>query len=164
MWYVVNVPFRVEEDRLNLIPILVFHGYFPGGIQTTSPARQNVFGQIVRGPAGTSSTSSAEEESQSTTPTSHTSTSPIPVPAPRATLQSQATVREAFHQRIQLIAQAGRDLDTVLTAVACQAALLGSLPLSDKSGVEESQTPELEVGREDGEEESEDEYLDSAFV
>ena len=98
------------------------------------------------------------------TPTSRTSMSPIPVPAPRATLQSQATVREAFYQRVQLIAQAGRDLDTVLTAVARQAALLGSLPLSDESGVEESLSPEHEVDGEGEEEESEDEYPDSAFV
>ena len=123
-----------------------------------------MFGQIVSGPVSTSSTSSAEEESQSTTPTSHTSMSPIPVPAPRVTLQSQAMVREAFHQRVQLIAQAGRDLDTVLTAVARQAALLGNLPLSNESGVKESLSPEHKVDGENVEEESEDEYPDSAFV
>ena len=111
------------------------------------PNKRVLVPSVMRGPASTLSTSSTEEESQSTTPTSRTSMSPIPVPAPRVTPQSQVMVREAFHQRVQLIAQAGRDLDTVLTVVARQAALLGSLPLSDESGVEESSMLNLAKGQ-----------------
>ena len=77
--------------------------------------------------------------------------------------QYQATIWDAFNQRIQLIAQAGQELDSVLTAVALQAAQLGNLPLFVGSGDGQSLTPEPEVGREDGEE-AEEEYPDSAFV
>ena len=163
MRYVVNVPFGEEEDRQNLTPLPMFLVFFHGDIQTIRLPRRNVFGQVVRDSAAISSSSSEADESQSTTPTSRTSNSPIPVPAPRISLQYQATIRDAFNQRVQLIAQAGQELDSVLTAVAHQAAQLGSLPLYVGSGDGPSLTPEPEVGREDGEE-SEEEYPDSAFI
>ena len=78
---------------------------------------------------------------------------PIPIPGPRAALfQTSNAIWSAYNQRVQLIARAGRELDDVLAAVAHQANQLGSLTLSEGSGPSLSVTPEMEVGREDGEE------------